>query len=180
MNTLLKTIILITAFTSFLITSGCSTLTGDIEIETHDLPESNYGTYKTYAWAGSAQIVFDPIGQWEQPTLNTDEEVKFNINRELRSKGMYEVQDNPDLLVAFAAGVDMSSLELKQTPSSNKDILTNVPKAALVVALVDTKTGYMVWLGLAEGDVQEQQSINNIRKRIDYAITEMFRRYNGE
>jgi len=121
--------------------------------------------------------VFDPIGQWEQPTLDTDEEVKFNINRELRSRGLFEVTSDPDLLVAFAAGVDMTTLELKEDPNAKKPILTNVPKAALIVALIDARTGYTVWLGYAEGRVQKQQSIENIQKRIDYAVRTMFKSF---
>jgi len=162
---------------SALLIASCVTLTNDIEVETHTSPDVDFSTYKSYAWAGSAQIVFDPIGQWEQPTLDTDEEVKFNINRELRSHGLFEVTSNPDLLVAFAAGVDMTTLELKEDPNAKKPVLTNVPKAALVVALIDARTGYTVWLGYAEGRVQKQQSIENIQKRINYAVSQMFKDY---
>ncbi|MBE9565092.1 MAG: DUF4136 domain-containing protein [Proteobacteria bacterium] len=169
--------LIITLLLTVLATTSCTTLTSDIQVETHINPDVDFKAYKSYAWVGSAQIVFDPIGQWEQPTLDTDEEVKFNINRELRSKGLIEVNKDPDLLVAFAAGVDMTILELKEDPNSKKEVLTNVPKAALVIALIDADTGYAVWMGFAEGDVQKQQSIENIRKRIDYAVTEIFKPY---
>jgi len=162
---------------SALLITACVTLTNDIEVETHASPDVDFSAYKSYAWVGSAQIVFDPIGQWEQPTLDTDEEVKFNINKELRNKGLFEVTSDPDLLVAFAAGVDMTYLELKEDPDSKKKVLTNVPKAALVVALIDARTGYTVWLGYAEGKVQKQQTIENIRKRIEYAVNRIFKAY---
>ena len=161
-----------------IVTTSCTTLTGDIEIETHANPEVDYNTYKTYAWAGSAQIVFDPIGQWEQPTLDMDEEVRFVINRELRARNINQVEVQPDLLVAFAAGIDTTTLELKDDPNSDKKVLTNIPKAALVIALTDARTGYTVWLGYAEADVQPQQTIENIRTRIDYAVSEIFKPYN--
>lgn len=161
-----------------IVTTSCTTLTGDIEIETHANPEVDYNTYKTYAWAGSAQIVFDPIGQWEQPTLDMDEEVRFVINRELRARNINQVEVQPDLLVAFAAGIDTTTLELKDDPNSDKKVLTNIPKAALVIALTDARTGYTVWLGYAEADVQPQQTIENIRARIDYAVSEIFKPYN--
>jgi len=160
-----------------LLITSCATLTNDIEVKTQASPDADFSTYKSYAWAGSAQIVFDPIGQWEQPTLDTDEEVKFNINRELRSRGLFEVTSDPDLLVAFAAGVDITTLELKEDPNAKEPVLTNVPKAALVVALIDARTGYTVWLGFAEGKVQKQQSIENIQKRIDYAVKTMFKSF---
>lgn len=161
-----------------IVTTSCTTLTGDIEIETHANPEVDFNTYKTYAWAGSAQIVFDPIGQWEQPTLDMDEEVRFVINRELRARNINQVEVQPDLLVAFAAGIDTTILELKDDPNSDKKVLTNIPKAALVIALTDARTGYTVWLGYAEADVQPQQTIENIRARIDYAVSEIFKPYN--
>ena len=174
---LLRTTLLITLAATALATTSCATLTDDIEVETHANPDIDYQDYKTYAWLGSAQIIFDPVGQWEQPTLDTDEEVKFVVNRELRARGLHQVTNKPDLLVAFAAGVDTAQLELKENPNSTKKMMTNVPKAALLIALVDAKTGYTVWLGYAVGDAQQQQSIESIRTRIDYAVKEIFSDY---
>ena len=178
MNTLPRILFILAAFITIFLTSSCATLTSDIEVESHANPDVNYDSYKTYAWAGSAQIIFDPVGQWEQPTLDMDEEVKFVINRELRNYGIYPVEKNPDLLVGFAAGIDTAALELKEDPNSDKKVLTNVPKAALLIALIDANTGYVVWLGFAVGDVQKQQSVENIRARIDYAVSEIFKPYN--
>jgi hypothetical protein len=161
------------------VVNACATLTSDIEIETHADPDINYNAYKSYAWAGSAQILFDPVGQWEQPTLDTDEEVRFVINRELRAHGLTQVDKAPDLLVAFAAGVDTSVLELKDDPDSKNKIPTNVPKAALVIALIDANTGYAIWLGYAVGDAQQQQSTENIKARINYAVSKIFDDYNN-
>jgi len=177
MNLLFRTTFFITLVATVLATTSCATLTDDIEVETHANPDVDYQSYKTYAWLGSAQINFDPVGQWEQPTLDTDEEVKFVINRELRARGLHQVTNKPDLLVAFAVGIDTTQLELKENPNSTKKIITNVPKAALLIALIDASTGYTVWLGYAEGDAQQQQSIESIRKRIDYAVKEIFSDY---
>jgi len=177
MNLLFKTIFFITLAATVLATTSCATLTDDIEVETHANPDVDYQAYKTYAWLGSAQIIFDPVGQWEQPTLDTDEEVKFVINRELRARGLHQVTNKPDLLVAFAAGIDTTTLELKENPDNTKKIVTNTPKAALLIALIDANTGYTVWLGYAIGDAQQQQSIESIRTRIDFAVKEIFSDY---
>jgi hypothetical protein len=176
--TLIKRTGLLTAVFSILLTSSCATITSDIEIETHDNPSVDYNRYKTYAWAGSAQIVFDPVGQWEQPTLDTDEEVKFVINRELRGHGLTQVDHMPDLLVAYAAGIETTALELEQDPEQGKDVLMNIPKSALLVALLDAQTGYIIWLGYAEGETQLKRDMESIKARIDYAVTEIFRSYN--
>lgn len=178
MNHSLKLLFRLAVLSASIIVTSCATLTGDIEVETHANPDVNYNAYKTYAWAGSAQIVFDPIGQWEQPTLDMDEEVRFVVNRELRARNINQVENQPDLFVAFAAGVDTTVLELKEDPDSEKQVLTNVPKAALVIALIDARTGYTVWLGYAEADAQPQQTIENIKARIDYAVSEIFKPYN--
>ena len=177
MNILFRITFFITLAATVLATSSCATLTDDIEVESHANPDVDYRAYKTYAWLGSAQIIFDPVGQWEQPNLDTDEEVKYVINRELRARGLHQVTNQPDLLVAFAAGIDTTLLELKDNPNNTKKIVTNVPKAALLVALIDANTGYTVWLGYAVGNAQQQQSIESIRKRIDYAVKEIFSDY---
>ncbi len=178
MNLLAKTSFLIAVFVAVTFISSCATLTDDIQVETHADPDINYSKYKTYAWAGSAQIVFDPVGQWEQPTLDTDAEVRLVVNRELRARGFNQVENNPDLLVSFAAGVDTTVLELKKDPDSDKAVPTTAPKAALVIALIDESSGYVVWLGHAMGDAQQQQTIDNIRGRIDYAVSQIFKPYN--
>lgn len=176
MSSKIFTIINVLFFIALL--SSCTTLTEDISIDVQSDPTVHYESYKTYAWSGSAQIVFDAIGQWEQPTLDTDEEVRFIINRELRAHGLHQVENNPDLYVSFSAGIDTTILELKEDPSSEKIILTNTPKAALVIALVDGKSGYAIWLGHAIGDAQDRRSIEDIRTRIDYAVSQIFKSYN--
>lgn len=171
-------IILFAIITSGFLISSCATLTDDIEIEAHTDPEINFSAYKTYAWAENAQIVFDPIGQWEQPTLDTDEEVKFAINQELLKRNFILTDEDPDLLVAFAAGVDGSATAIIEKPDSKKKILTNAPKDALIIALIDVDSGYAVWLGYAKTNAQEQQTIENIRTRINFAVNEIFKTYN--
>ena len=165
------------AFISILI-SSCTTLTSDITIKTYAVPSTNFDAYQSYTWAGSAQVVFDPVGQWEQPTLDTDEEFKFNINYELREQGLIEVKTNPDLLVAYVAGIDMAHLQLIEDPDSEQKVLQNAPKSALVIALIDANTGYTVWMGVAQGDARAQQSIDDIRARIKYAVHKIFSSYN--
>lgn len=178
MKSLIKITFICSALFASIILSSCATLTGDITVDVESDSSINYSTYKTYAWSGNEQVVFDAIGQWEQPTLDTDEEIKFIINRELRAHGLHQVEVKPDLYVSFAAGVDTTILELKESPGNGRPILKNTPKAALVIALIDGDSGYTVWLGHAIGDVQQQQTIENIRKRIDYAVSQILKNYN--
>lgn len=156
--------------------TACTTApTRDIKVDAEADPKASFSGFKTYGWLASAQILFDPEGQWEPRNVDIDAEVQFMINSELRKRGIAEVSSTPDMFVAFAAGVDMTTLGLKESPESKEKLLENIPSAALVIALIDADTGYVVWVAEAVGEVQEQADEATVRARIDYAITEMFR-----
>jgi len=157
--------------------AGCvSAPTADIRFDAEADPKANFSGYKTYAWLGSAAIVNDSFGQWEPPAFDADAEIKHLIDHELRKRGMFESSAAPDLFVAFAAGIDMDALELKVDPATNIDILTNVPKGALVVVLVDSDSGFVIWVGAAVADVQERPDAQTVKKRLDYAVTKLLRK----
>lgn len=159
----------------FLFMTGCSTLTQDIEVDAEADPKANLAGYKTYAWLGSAAILNDPRGQWEPPQFDADAEIKFLIDRELRNRGIKEVGVNPDLIVGFAAGIDMEALELVENKETKLQMLKNVPQGSLVVVLIDGVTGNPVWASAAVADVQQKISSDDVRKRLDYAVTKMFK-----
>jgi hypothetical protein len=104
-----------------------------------------------------------------------DNEVKFLIDRELRAHGMTETSSNPDLIVAFAAGIDMATMEIKTDPDSNLQTLENVPSGALTVILIDAQTGLAIWGGIATGEVQQNPDQAVTRQRLDYAVSSMFK-----
>jgi hypothetical protein len=155
--------------------SGCATIdTQDIKVNAEADAKANFSGYKTYAWLGTAEIVYDPLGKWEPPKFDADTEIKFLIDRELRKRGKSETSSNPDMIVAFAAGIDMTVLRLKEDPKTKIKILKNVPKGALVVAMIDASTGYVIWVGEAMGNIQTKPTDDVVRKRLDYAVSKMF------
>ncbi len=154
---------------------ACTTVpTQDIQVDADVDPKVNFSGYKTYAWLATAQIVFDPEGQWEPRNVDIDAEVQLVINNELRKRNIKQVTNKPDMLVAYAAGIDMAALGLKQDPEAKQKLLENIPRAALVIAFIDAETGYVIWLAEAVGNVQQQADEATVRARIDYAIREMF------
>lgn len=172
----MKPILRLSVIACIMILTACTTApTRDISVDAEADPKARFSGFKTYAWLASAQIVFDPEGQWEPRGVDIDAEVQYIINGELRKRGMSEVSSNPDMLVAYAAGVDMTTLGLKVSPESNEKMLENIPSAALVVALIDADTGYVIWVAEAVGEVQQQADQATVRARIEYAISEMFR-----
>jgi len=157
--------------------SSCATMTQDIRVETETASGIDLAKYKTYGWLLSAKVVNDPQGNWEPPGFDADSELRFLINRELRDKGLQEVTRQPDLLVAFAAGINMEAFEIKTEPGSDMFNLTNAPKGALVVMLVDRATKRPVWSGSAEGDVKSDRTSEEVGQRLAYAVKTMFRNF---
>ncbi len=170
---------LFTVLALMLLVTSCASVTKDIVVETDMDPKANLKGYSTYTWLASAAILYDPEGKWEPPQFDADAEIKFLIDRELRKRGMIESAANPDLIVAFAAGIDMATMEIKIDPESYLETLRNVPMGALVVALIDGKTGLAIWGGVATAEIQESPSMEVIKKRLDYAVSSMFKKLPG-
>ena len=144
-------------------------------VETQADPKVSFAGYSSYAWLGSATILYDPEGQWVTPEFDANAEIKFLIDRELRAHGMAESSSSPDLIVAFAAGIDMATMEIKTDPESELKTLENVPSGALTVILIDAQTGLAIWVGVATGEVQQNPDQEMTRQRLDYAVSSMFK-----
>lgn len=170
-----KTIFLFAAI--IMLVTGCNTApTKDINVDAQADPKANFSGYKSYTWLGSAAIVNDSTGQWEPPAFDADAEIKYLLDRELRDRGMTETSTAPDLIVAFAAGIDMDALDLKLDPETKIDILENVPQGGLVVMLVDSNSGFVIWIGMATAEIQESVDVSTVKARLDYAVTQMLKK----
>lgn len=156
--------------------SACSsTPTKDIEVESASDPKVNLSAYKTYAWLGSTAVLNDPDGKWQPAKFDISSDIKFLIDRELRNHNMTEVQEqDAEVAISFFTGVDMEAQHLKADADKNVEIPETVPKAALIVVALDIKTGLVIWIGVASGDVNEAATVETSKARLDYAITKMF------
>ncbi|MDX2512594.1 MAG: DUF4136 domain-containing protein [Desulfobacterales bacterium] len=158
--------------------AGCSSVpTKDISVAAEASPKASFSGYHTYAWLGAAAIVNDAYGQWEPPAFDADAEIKYLIDRELRKRGMLQNSVDPDVIIAFGAGIDMDALELQVDPQSKMENLANVPKGGLAIAMVDSDSGFTIWLGVATADIQDQPDAKTVKARLEYAVTQIFRKY---
>jgi hypothetical protein len=82
---------------------------------------------------------------------------------------------SPDVEVLCAIGVDMNAFELVQDPQTLLELAENIPKAALVVTLVDPATRTPIWLGIAVATLQEDPSNDVVKKRVHYAVSEILK-----
>ncbi len=168
--------VLLFATIAMLLSSCASNLTKDIKVEAQADPKANFSGYKTFTWLGSAAIVNDHYGQWEPPAFDADAEIKYLIDRELRKYDMSQNSADPDLIVAFAAGINMDALELQVDPETKINTLENVPRGGLVIALVDSESGFVIWVGVATADVLERPDAKTVKARLDYAVTQLLRK----
>jgi hypothetical protein len=165
------------SFALILLLGGCATVpTQDIKVDAQADPKANFGGYETYDWLGAAAIVNDAYGRWEPPQFDADAEIVFLIDRELRQLGMSQRSVDPDMVVAFAAGIDMDALQLKVDPTTEMRMLENVPQGGLVVALIDSDSGFVIWVGRAAAEIQEDPDAKTVKARLDYAVSKMFKK----
>jgi hypothetical protein len=166
------TILIIAAFA---IMSGCSSVaTKDIQVEPLGDPKIDLSGFRTYGWLVNAAILNDTYGQWEPPEFDADAEVKYLIDRELRKRGMSENAADPDILVAFAAGINMDALQLR-SDSKGKINVQNIPRGGLTILFVGSQTGVILWMGVATGDVQDRPDLQTAKARLDYAVTKIIK-----
>ncbi len=159
----------------FLLLTACACVTGDIQVDANIDPKAKLDGYKSYDWLGTGSLLNDPNKVWQPTTVDVAGDIKYLVDRELRKHKIFSTTSKPDLAVAFFMAVDMEAMELKEDPESKDEVLKNVPKAGLVVVLIDVETGYAVWLGVAEGDIQENPTEEIVRSRLDYAVSKMFK-----
>ena len=161
--------------TGFMLVAGCSSVPfKDIQVEAQVDPKVNMSGYETYAWLGSAAILNDSYGRWEPLGFDADTEIKYLIDRELRKRGMSESSRGPDVIVAFAAGINMDALET-YIPVEGEMSFNNVPRGGLVTILIDSQTQKAIWLGVATGEVQEAPEKETAKARLDYAVRQLFK-----
>ena len=172
----MKKIILTIMVMAWFVTGCAQVPTKDINIAAEADPKANFSGYKTYAWLGSAEILHDEFGQWEPTPFDADAEIKYLLDRELRGRGMMENSSDPDLFVAFIAGVDMDALDLKTNPDTKIETLENVPQGGMAVILIDADSGFVIWVGVATGDVQQNANADTAKARLDYIVKHMIKK----
>jgi hypothetical protein len=55
-------------------------------------------------------------------------------------------------------------------------VLQNNPKGTLAVLFISPVNGKALWAGVAVADVEGKRSSEDTKKRLDYAVSEMFRK----
>jgi hypothetical protein len=158
--------------------SGCSTQFKDITVETEADPRIDLKGYETYAWAGAAAVIRDPNRDWTPADVDLGAEITFLVDQELRGKGFTQVASGPDMLVVYAVGVDMMSLNV-EFDQENVARFEEVPKGGVVIILADADSRRAIWVGGAVAELLEKPDRELAKQRLAYAISKMFKGFPG-
>jgi hypothetical protein len=158
------------------VVAACSTVpTNDIVVTTDADPTVNFGGYQTYGWLASTGMLRDAEGRWTGPPFDIDTRIQYLVDQELGKRGITKNSANPELLLVYGIGIDMDNFDLKTDEATNELRLNNVPAGALMIVMVDDRTGALVWVGSATADIQEGADEETMEKRLDYAVSQMFK-----
>jgi hypothetical protein len=146
----------------------------DIEVQAKTNPKVDLSPYRTYTWAAAAAAVRDPDREWTPTGLDVGSEIMFLVDRELRERGRTSVVDKPDMLAIFAVGVDMKALNVTVDPDTRIVSSETAPRGGISIVLADPETRQAIWIGRAMGDISDNATLELAKRRIEYAITEMF------
>jgi hypothetical protein len=140
---------------------------------TNDYSKADFAHFKTYAWASGHPVTDELLNQ----------SIVSAIDAQLSAKGLTKVSpgEDPDVLVSYDVVFDRDirgvglrdGLRNLRWRSGSKYVLMGV----LVVNLVESDTGAMVWRGMASGDVDANASPEKHDKKIHEVAQKIFRNY---
>jgi hypothetical protein len=164
---------------SVLCFAACASIpTDDIKTEANADKSVNFAMKKTYAFAGSIDILNDPNGRWKPKDMSINDEIRFLIEAQLRDHGLRPSEAQPDVEVLYGIVVDMEAQKQQMEGSGEwASFMKNVPLGALIVQLRDASTGKPVWMGAATGELQSETTPEFVQKRLAYAVNKIFKDY---
>jgi len=139
---------------------------GEISVRSDSTFE--FGSYSTYDLKAGTAARRDTLQQ----------RIESALRRELKSIGLHESTETPDLIVVTHVLPDLHSLN-QLSDEAYWEFITGVKSvdpydigaATLVVDLVDRETQKVVWRGVATGKVK--QSVATIKKKIDKLVAKL-------
>src|SRR4051812_34748289 len=144
-------------------------------------PGTDMTHYKTYQWLPTRVLTGTGIVE-NDPVLTPL--IKDAVNRELRQRGLTEVQAGGDLQIS--AGITTHAVPQVEAAAlaGPPDLMYATPiaimgrynrKGSLIVNLIDSQTKRSAWAGLAEEDLNDTKGAG--QKKIGKAAGKLFSKY---
>jgi hypothetical protein len=175
-NTMHRSLFRIITLSGLVFLSACAKVpTSDIKTRAAVDDTVKFSGFETYSWFAGLGLVKDDTGRWDNGELDVSAELKFIIDKSMRERGLNESSAHPDLLVGFLIVADLNQLQEVSERGGKVSSIEGVGKSALIIELIDARTNHTVWLGAAAGDAKTGRSSAELKERLDYAVTALFR-----
>jgi hypothetical protein len=166
----------VSALAMLLAIAGCSGISVSTDYDT----TKDFSTYQTFSWM---EVPSSKQAQGYDTSGLMDARVKEAVDKQLESKGLAEVSDNADLLLAYHYGTE-EQLQIDDygygygpwCGGSGIDVY-KYKEGTLIVDIVDAATKKLVWRGAAEGALSENPSGPELNYVIDSAVAKMFKSF---
>jgi hypothetical protein len=128
----------------------------------------DFSRYKTWSWQAGVPV---------PPDLVHDKRIREAVARELAGRGLSRVDSDPTLLVRYyaARSTRIDLLPLDSGSGAPPTGIRYVETGALVIDLLDTASGKVVWRGHATGVLR--YGPKEIAAQIDSAVAELLARF---
>ena len=128
--------------------------------------------YRTYSWSPDIVVVVDADGRWAPVGFPLTAQVERSIAAELKERGLWWVDANPDLVLTVSVVLSIASHADRE--GAPRDADGEGGRGSLSVTVIDSHTGQPVWGAMARGPVRTERSDEQARARIEAIVSEMF------
>ncbi len=146
----------------------------------------DFSKYKTYTWASQVDNRLDP-GFYFLNDLTLKKRIRDAVGFALDGRGYKLTRQSPDLLVNFRVfekpttikgftGYGTTYFGVGEVREPEDVTTFDVKAGSIILNLVDTKTGQVVWRGLASG-LTNANGFDRDENRIRQAVNLIFEKY---
>jgi hypothetical protein len=158
-----------------------------ITIDADKKLNTDFSKYKTYAWASQVDNRLDP-GMYFMNDLALKERIRNAVGYELDGRGYDYSRQSPDLLINFRvfdkaatlrgfSGYGTTYFGTTEVREPEDATTFEVKPGSVIINLVDTKTGQVVWRGLASG-LTTNNAFDRRNNKIREAVNLLFNKFN--
>jgi len=146
-------------------------------------PEANFKAYVTYDLMDNEafDLTASAAAEFAGRRKVMEEELVKSLHKYMQAEGFELDEENPDILVAYYAGVRkeifVAQFGFDYNDLSSMAATETVQDGSMRVDLVDTQTKKVVWSGSGHGAVNRDPTEDMIRKNTDRAVRKILEQY---
>lgn len=159
---------------------------GSVTVDADKQLNTDFSKYKTYAWASQVDSKLDE-GIYFLSDLVLKERIRNAVGYEMDSRGYRKASQSPDILVNFRVFQQPTTIKgytgygttywgTQEVREPEDTTSFQVERGTVIINLIDTKTGTMVWRGFASG-LMDGNVFNKREDKIKEAVHLIYEEY---